>query len=98
MTKGPLITIEGEKFEVLLSLDKQETAKRGRRPLGSIKGKTITRELILRKPKGRKLSAVLIDDQGSIATRRFEPSFTGLPSNLASAERPIMGRTVRGVR
>jgi len=78
----PTITISGQRFEVLYSLGLEEAKKMGRRLGGKVGGKTIARELILRKPKGKLLQAVALDDKGDVITKLYQPSLAGLPRDV----------------
>ena len=70
----PTITIEGQRFEVLYSLSLEEAKRMGRQLGGKVGKKTIARELILRKPKGKLIKAVALDDKGEIISRPYQPS------------------------
>ena len=78
----PTITIEGQRFEVLYSLSLEEAKRMGRQLGGKVGRKTIARELILRKPKGKLIKAVALDDKGEIISRPYQPSLAGLPRDV----------------
>ena len=54
----------------------------GRQLDGKVGGKIIARELILRKPRGKNLQAVVLDDKGEIISRPYQPSLAGLPRDV----------------